>query len=148
MSQNNNKSLYLYTSLIFVVAVLLIIISFFGQSHLDRKQPIQIDNEINASITNKTAILSEENAALLSKNQSLQTELGVVTNRFVTANVQLNIYKKSNEIDSCLINASTLCIQKKYAEAAAELEKINVNLLNKTKKELYDAINEEINARN
>ena len=36
-NKNDNKSLFIYTALIFVVAVLLIILSFFGQTNLQKK---------------------------------------------------------------------------------------------------------------
>ena len=37
-NKNDNKSLFLYTALIFFVAVVLIILSFFGQTNLQKKQ--------------------------------------------------------------------------------------------------------------
>ena len=71
---NNNKSLFLYTGLIFVVAIIMIIISFFGQSNLQKNQPIQSDAVSTSSITEKAAQLSEDNRLLLEKNQELQNK--------------------------------------------------------------------------
>lgn len=64
-----NKSLYLYTSLIFVVAILLIILSFFAMSNRDNKLN---ETEQAQSITEKTAALSEENKNLAEENKALK----------------------------------------------------------------------------
>lgn len=73
MAANNsngpNKSLYLYTSLIFVVAILLIILSFFAMSNRDNKMN---ETEQAQSITEKTAALSEENKNLAEENKTLK----------------------------------------------------------------------------
>ena len=76
-NKNNNKSLFLYTSLIFIVAVLLIILSFFGQTNLKKSQP-----EINetteetqqSGISERASVLSEENKTLLEENTQLKSE--------------------------------------------------------------------------
>lgn len=67
----NNKSLTVYTVLIFVVAILMVTISFFGQSNLQKNQPD--DSTEAASIAEKTAKLSEENMILLDNMKSLNT---------------------------------------------------------------------------
>lgn len=64
-----NKSLYLYTSLIFVVAILLIILSFFAMSNRDSKLN---ETEQAQTITEKTAALSEENKNLAEENKALK----------------------------------------------------------------------------
>ena len=38
-NKNDNKSMFLYTALIFIVAVLLIIFSFLGQTNMQKNQP-------------------------------------------------------------------------------------------------------------
>lgn len=64
-----NKSLYMYTSLIFVVAILLIILSFFAMSNRDNKMN---ETEQAQTITEKTAALSEENKNLAEENKTLK----------------------------------------------------------------------------
>ncbi len=75
--KNNNKSLFIYTSLIFIVAVLLIILSFFGQTNLRKNQPsVETSEETTASgITERAAVLSEENKNLIEENSKLTQEL-------------------------------------------------------------------------
>ena len=76
MAKNNNKSLFLYTGLIFVVAVLLIILSFFGQMNLQKNQPKteETEEQTNNGITERAAVLSEENKNLLEENSKLKQE--------------------------------------------------------------------------
>lgn len=77
-NKNNNKSLFLYTGLIFVVAVLLILLSFFGQMNLQKNQPKTEETEevtqANTGITERAAVLSEENKNLLEENTQLKQE--------------------------------------------------------------------------
>lgn len=78
-NKNNNKSLFLYTGLIFVVAVLLILLSFFGQMNLQKNQPKTEETEevtqtTNTGITERAAVLSEENKNLLEENTQLKKE--------------------------------------------------------------------------
>jgi len=43
-NKNDNKSMFLYTALIFIVAVLLIIFSFLGQTNMQKNQPFYKKN--------------------------------------------------------------------------------------------------------
>lgn len=77
-NKNNNKSLFLYTGLIFIVAVLLIILSFFGQLNLQKNQPKTEEAEdvaqASTGITERAAVLSEENKNLIEENSQLKQE--------------------------------------------------------------------------
>ena len=75
-SNGQNKSLYLYTSLIFVVAILLIILSFFAMSNRDDKMN---ETEQAQSITEKTSALSEENKNLAEENRVLKEKNQVMS---------------------------------------------------------------------
>ena len=75
----NNKSLFLYTALIFFVAIILIILAFFGQTNLEKNQ-IAIESSAPqtstvSGITEKASALSEENAKLVQEINSLKTEI-------------------------------------------------------------------------
>lgn len=74
-NKNDNKSIFLYAGLIFVVAVLLIILSFFGQTNLIKHQPV-VDEPVvpETGITERAAVLSEENKNLIEENKQLKEQ--------------------------------------------------------------------------
>ena len=89
-NKNDNKSLFLYTSLIFIVAVLLIILSFFGQTNM-KKNMTQVDTEAaNSGITERAAVLSEENKNLLEENNKLKAENQELTKKITTNDILLS----------------------------------------------------------
>ncbi len=69
-----NKSLYLYTGLIFFVALIIIIVTFFGQDRILRETNEQIETA-TAGITERAAILSDENMQLTEKINDLNNQL-------------------------------------------------------------------------
>ena len=95
--ENNNRSLYIYTGLIFLVAVVLILIAFFGQSKIERSQPVPVNQDENTSITERASVLSEENRSLLEENFSIKRELESDKEEIVNLKVQNELYKKKSE---------------------------------------------------
>ncbi len=74
--EGGTNALFLYTALIFVVALIMILLSFFGKSNLSDKQPaVESPQPEGSGIVQNAAILSEENSALMSENIRLQSEL-------------------------------------------------------------------------
>ena len=71
LKKNDNKSLFLYTSLIFIVAILMIILSFFAQTHLEQSKVSEQDAE-KVSLSDKAARVSEENMQLVELNKNLR----------------------------------------------------------------------------
>lgn len=71
MKNNDNKSLILYTSLIFLVAILMIVVSFFAQTHLEQSKVSEQEAE-KVSLSNKAAQVSEENMQLVELNKTLR----------------------------------------------------------------------------
>ena len=120
-SQNQNgpnKSLYMYTSLIFVVAILLIILSFFAMSNRDNKLN---ETEQAQSITEKTAALSEENKNLAEENKALKDSNRVMSTALLSI---ANEYYTSGDTA-------------KAAEIAAS---VDASLLTDEEKKVYTAI--------
>lgn len=76
-NQNNTKSLFLYTALIFIVAILLIMISFFGDAKITKNLPTPSPNATTApdGITEKAAALSQENLRLTQEVASLKAQM-------------------------------------------------------------------------
>ncbi len=67
-----NRPLMIYTSLIFVVAIAMVVIAFMGDKHLRDTQLQQIQQ--TAGISERASQLSEENRLLMELNQKLLTE--------------------------------------------------------------------------
>lgn len=76
MSQkNDNKSLFLYTALIFIVAILMIVLSFFSRINIDKKHSEYTGEDLtDASIAEKTSKLSDENMILLETTRKLNEQ--------------------------------------------------------------------------
>lgn len=133
MTENNdNKSMFLYTALIFIVALLLIIFSFLGQSNMQKSQPQIADStEKGMSISEKASILSEENTALIENNSLLKNE-----------NKNLSEYKKQNDL---LLSANGYFISDNFIKALEILESVNYDSLTSDQQIVYNNIINNIN---
>lgn len=90
-NKNDNKSMFIYAALIFFVAVILIILSFFGQTHLEKNMPkIDENTEQTQGITERAALLSEENKNLLEENKSLKEENEELQNKLTENDLLLS----------------------------------------------------------
>lgn len=142
MKENKNtKSLFLYTALIFLVALLMIIISFFGQNHADKLKETE---QRAKTITEKASALSDENLRLTEriaeyeqKNGELQAELEKIKSDMETINIQI-----SNE--SKVIEACNDFFAKRYSSASAILDEVNPDALTPQVKKLYDTITAKV----
>lgn len=128
-NKNNNKSLFLYTALIFIVAVLLIILSFFGQTNLEKNQPKVEESSQQtqapvSGITEKAAVLSEENKTLLEENIKLKDE-----------NQKLIQKQTTNDI---LLSANGYFTMGNNAKALEMLLAVNYDELSVDQKIIYD----------
>ncbi len=68
---NDNRSLILYTSLIFLVAIVVIAVATLGGAHLDQARISEQEAE-RVSLSNKAAQVSEENMQLVEFNKNLR----------------------------------------------------------------------------
>ena len=132
-NKNNNKSMFLYTALIFVVAILLIVLSIFGQTNLQKSQPeveqtLEPSKQLGNSISEKAAVLSEENMVLIEENKSLKSE-----------NEKLKEQSKNVDL---LMSANGYMSMNNKEKAAEQLAKVNVELLTEDQKILYNQIKE------
>lgn len=132
-NKNNNRSMFLYTALIFVVAILLIVLSFFGEANLERNQPaikgtMEPAKQLNTSISQRAAVLSEENRILLEENQKLKDEIASL--------------KEKQEAADTLLLAMTYMSANDKANAQNELNKIDTELLSEAQMSVYETINQ------
>lgn len=141
----------MYTALIFLVAIVLIIIAFFGQSNVKRNQPnipeaaetAQPQTE-QTGIAERAAVLSEENRLLLEENDEIKNQLTLQTEEINRLNLDvqnLNKYKETNEI---LMSANGYLHVGNEEEARAALGKIDENSLTGDQKILYNSIKEDL----
>jgi len=124
---NNNKSLFLYTALIFIVAILLILIAFFGDANLEKSMNSALQTaeptvtqKADATIPERAAIISQENQKLMEENQKLKTESE-------SAKKQLEIYasltKALTEKEAGNVDGAKEIIAGLDAESLDELQK-------------------------
>lgn len=138
-NKNDNKSMFLYTALIFIVAVLLIIFSFLGQTNMQKNQPqVSESPDKEMSISEKASILSEENTVLLENNSNLKKE-----------NIQLksdneSLTQKQSQND-LLLSANGYFTLGNNSMALETLDKVNYNDLSSDQKIIYDNIKNNIN---
>lgn len=128
-AKNNNTSMFLYTALIFIVAIILIIISFFGQANVERSQPqiketVAPSEHLSNSISERAAVLSEENRVLLDENIKLKDE---------------------NKNSGYLITAVNYMLVDDKENAKIFLGKLEADKLSDEQKTLYDKVNQFIN---
>ena len=126
-NKNDNKSMFLYTALIFIVAVLLIIFSFLGQTNMQKNQPqVSESPDKEMSISEKASILSEENTVLLENNRNL---------------------KKANQdlSEENILSANGYFTLGNNSMALETLDKVNYNDLSSDQKIIYDNIKNNIN---
>ena len=78
--KKSNRSLFLYTGLIFVAAIAVVALSFFGQINAQRAQEkYGADDKTASTIAERTAKLSEENRILLETTDSLNDKIEDLT---------------------------------------------------------------------
>ncbi len=137
-NKNENKSLFMYTALIFLVAMILIIIAFFGQTNLQNNQP-EIEKTITelSGITEKAAILSEENKVLMEQNKALTTENE-------TLKAENEALTKKQITNDTLLSAYGYNKNGNKEMALEQLKKVNYAELNSDQQLIYYKLNNEI----
>ena len=147
--KNDNKSLFLYTALIFLVALMLIIIAFFGQSHIKRSQP-EIDEAAvetanpDSGLTERASVLSEENRLLLEENNEIKNQLSLQTEEINRLNLEVQNLNKHKEANDILMSANGYLSVENYNEALAALGRLDAESLTSDQKILYDSIKEKL----
>lgn len=140
MKSKNNSSLFLYTALIFFVAIIMIIIAFFGQSNLQKSQPLPADTAANSSITEKAAQLSEDNRILMEQNQVLQTEKKELSDNVEEIKSQLDFIQMEKTNYDKLLEIYNYLYKGSKSKAREALSEINAEELNETQKTFYNIL--------
>ena len=141
MTQKNddNKSFLMYVSLIFAVAIVMIIVSFFAQTHLDKSRPNEIDME-KVDLSNKAAQVSEENMQLVELNKALKDANNALTEENEELKASLDSLQKENKAYADLIVVSEKLLGGNKQSARTLLENIFTEDLTKEQKDIYDRL--------
>lgn len=155
--KKENKSLFIYTSLIFIVSILMILIAFAGQNNINSMQP-ETDSS-GTSLTDRVNDLSKQNSTLINEKDTLikerdtlyheneknlekikilETDQANLNNQIRNLQEQITNYDKFTQINNLLK-------EKKISEAKTIYDTINVLSLNETQKIEYDKLTLEFN---
>lgn len=137
-NKNNGTSMFLYTALIFVVAILLILLSFFGQARLQKSQPVVQETTVPSeqpgnSITQKAAVLSEENRLLLEENQKQKEEMELLNEEVSKRDEIIKNYE-------ILLSAYGYLSVGNKEMAKEQLDKLNPEMITGDREILYNRI--------
>lgn len=143
--KKGSMSLFIYTGLIFSVAVVLILIAFFGQSNLEksREEYVQTQAQTN-SITQRASALSEENMALLEKSKQQQTTIDEQSKKIDELNKQITDISNTHKNSDKLYAANGFVSKKMNKEALAILNEIDESTLTADQKILYDTLSKRV----
>lgn len=133
----DNKSLIIYTSLIFAAAILMIVISFFAQKHLDDARISETEAE-NVTLSNKAASVSEENMQLVELNKNLKAENAALTQANEALTAERDALLKESAAYKDLSRVYELLLEGKTKAATNMLSGIYTEDLSPDQKEIYD----------
>lgn len=149
-NSGENKSLYLYTSLIFIVALLLIILAFFGQTNMQNGEPdvntaIEETEQPSNGIAEKASVLSEENRVLLEEKTKLEEEIRT-KDAIISGmeNEKFNLNEKIRMNDLLLQSNGYLSVGN-YQKAAEALNEVNYDSLSPDQKIIYNNVKNALN---
>lgn len=139
--KKENLSLFIYTSLIFIVSIAMILIAFVGQNNIDKLQ------NSGSSLSNRVHELSDANGRLLNQNTSLSEAVKSSSDRITKLEDELN--DKEREIETIatkkntlakLIEIKNLIDDKKIEQAKALYSEIDPLTLDESQLKYYNNI--------
>lgn len=145
---DNNKSLILYTALIFVAAIAIILIAFLGQANSMKSQGTLIAEKadpMNDGIAQKSAIISEQNESLLKENEALKA----LNEEFSSDKETLST--RIDELTINYTNGNTFCTVYQYIyegnmdDAREVMSMVNPDSLTDAQKLIYNDLKKILN---
>lgn len=137
--KSDNKSLVIYTSLIFIAAIIMIIVSFFAEKHLEQQYVSEVEAQ-NVNLSNKAALVSEENMQLVEMNRTLKETNQKITEENTALVVEKEAFLKERAGYNALFEVSEKLLNGKKNAAKALLEEIYTEDLTQEQKEIYDSL--------
>lgn len=151
MKKKENKSLFLYTALIFIVALLLIILSFFGDSHLRSQQPqaslepAATQQTSGSGLTERAAKLSEDNRLLLEQNKALEASQAAMETENAQLKLDAEMAQNQSAMSDKLFDIYGMLYNRKFSDARTALSEIDPATLTETQREFYDILVKKAN---
>ncbi len=145
MSKKGNKqnnSMFIYTALIFVVALILIILAFFGQTNLANLRK-NAESEYNAEPVPTAAAVEEETSQ--PSTQPPDEELAIMVNRLSNITAENNALKANLTTYETLLAANGYISVGNTDKAHELLSTVDRNALTDDQKILFDQITNTIN---
>lgn len=142
--KDDNKSLFLYTGLIFLVALIIILLSFFGQAKFDKKILPEGTAPTGWGIDKKVAVISDENRVLTEKNAELTAELEEKNKQLEELTALNTSQTELMNNYNIILNCYTLYRDRKYTEAKELSGTVNTAILSPEVSELYNELLKEI----
>ncbi len=136
---SDNKSLFLYTGLIFIAAIVMIIISFFAQTHLEQESAIQMGAE-NVRLSNKAAQVSEENLQLVELNKTLRITNKDLLDKNSALTLERDALLKDKAAYEVFTDVYEKLLKKDKEGALTLLQGVYTEDLSPELKELYDKL--------
>lgn len=139
MARNRgNRPLMIYTSLIFIVAVVMVVVAFFGQRHLESTQLRQ--TETARSISERASQVSEENRLLMEVYNKLNDDCAELTEEVSTLKKENEQLTKEVESARKLSDAFVALNNSGKTRAKKLLNEIYTEDLTQEQKEFYDLL--------
>ena len=142
IKKSDNKSLIMYTSLIFLAAIIMIVVSFFAQQHLEQLKVSETEAQ-NVTLSNKAAQVSEENMQLVELNKNLKDTNTKLTEENKTLTQEKEALTKEKDAYNALIEVYNNLLDGKKSAAKKLLQGIYTEDLSPEQKEIYDFLVKE-----
>lgn len=144
MARNkSNRPLMIYTSLIFIVAIIMVVVAFFGQRHLESAQFRQTETAKGISV--RASQLSEENRLLMEVNKRLTNSLNELTEENQSLKADLDALTKESEQNKKLSEVYIALNNSGRSKARKLLKEIYTEDLTAEQKDFYDMLAKKCN---
>ena len=140
---NDQTSLSLYTALIFLVATVMIVVSFFAQTHLEQSMVSEHEAE-KVRLSNKAAQVSEENMQLVELNKALKDKNIILTQQNEILSQEKDLLLKEITGYEALLTVCDAMTDGKYDMAKELLVGIYTEDLTPDQKTYYDLLTKKI----
>ncbi len=141
--KKGNRPLMIYTSLIFIVAIIMVVVAFFGQRHLESAQFRQ--TETARGISERASQLSEENRLLMEVNKRLTNDFNELADENKELSKANEALTKENEASKKLSEVYMALNTSGRSKARKLLAQIYTEDLTAEQKDFYDMLAKKCN---